>query len=140
MQARIRRVLITASCVCVLTGCSGSDERLYGPPYYESSEWYYADYGYYYSGDDISLPDRRARADSPLKPEHPIALPPKDGPPSASQLPSGIDRPSTLPAPSTPRATPSFSGARPSIPSTPRAAPRGGGGGGKGGGGGGRRR
>lgn len=128
----MRRILAAACCAWVATGCSGADSGgLYGPVYY-GTDWYYGDDWYAYIDDDISLPDRPARPDGPLKPEHPIALPPKETPPAASQLPSGIEKPGTLP-----RQTPSFSAPRPSIPSMPRAAPRGGGGRG---GGGGRRR
>jgi hypothetical protein len=121
MQPLIRRILLTACCAWVATGCSGADSgALYSPVYY-GADWYYGDDWYLSRDDDISLPER---PDRPLKPEHPIALPPKEGPPVASQLPSGIEKPSTLP-----RQTPSFSTGRPSIPSMPRAAPRGGGGG-----------
>jgi hypothetical protein len=126
MQALMGWLLLTAYCIWVAIGCSGVDsERLYGEPYY-GTDWYYGDNWYPSSGDDISLPDR------PVRPEHPIALPPGETPPKPSQLPSGVDKPSARPTPApTPRATPSFSASRPSIPSMPRAAPRGGGGGGR---------
>jgi hypothetical protein len=123
MQALIRRLLFFTACVSAAIGCSGVDsEGPYGQVYY-GTDWYYADDRYPYYGDDISLPDR---PDGGLRPEHPIVLP-KGSPPEASQLPSGIDRATTLPSASAPVA-------RPSIPSMPR------GGGGRGGGGGGRRR
>ncbi|MGE5303506.1 MAG: hypothetical protein ACM3TN_09280 [Alphaproteobacteria bacterium] len=132
MRTLIRRILLTACCAWLVTECSGVDsERLYGEPYY-GTEWYYGDNWYGWSGGDISLPDRPGRPGGPLRPEHPIELPPGETPPRPSQLPSGKDRPIARPSPApAPRPTPSFSAPRPSIPSTPRAAPRGGGGGGR---------
>lgn len=126
MQALRRRLLFSAACMWAAIGCSGVESgNPYGYVYY-GTDWYYSDAWYPDYDDDISLPDRPDRPDIGLKPEHPIVLP-KESPPQASQLPSGIDRPAA------PRPTPSPA-VRPSIPSMPR------GGGGMRGGGGGRRR
>lgn len=98
----------------LFSGCESTDGGsssasvgvYYGVGFYDP---YYG--GYYHDHDDIdiTLPDRPGGPDRPdwgARPEQPIARPP-----TASQ------RPSSRPTPS--------------IPSTPRPAPRGGGGGGR---------
>jgi len=96
-------------------GCESTDSGstqvtsnvYYGVGFYDP--WYYGHHDYDYNV-VVTPPDRPG---SGLRPEQPIARPPgvSSRPPSASQLPAA--RP------------------MPSIPSTPRAAPRGGGGGGR---------
>lgn len=98
----------------VYTGCESTDSGsthvtsnvYYGVGFYDP--WYHGDYDNDYNV-VVTPPDRPDRPGA--HPEHPIARPPdvSERPPSASQRPSA--RP------------------MPSIPSTPRAAPRGGGGG-----------
>jgi hypothetical protein len=100
----------------VFTGCesagggssSSSVGVYYGVGFYDP--YYYGDYDHDYDI-DVSPPDRPDRPDRPVRPEQPIARPPdaSSRPPTASQQPTA--RPT------------------PSIPSTPRPAPRGGGGG-----------
>ena len=81
----------------------------YGVGFYDP--WYHGDQHYDY--DVVVTPPDRPGGGSGARPEQPIARPPdvSSRPPSASTLPAA--RP------------------MPSIPSTPRAAPRGGGGGGR---------
>lgn len=84
----------------------------YGVGFYDP--WYHGDYDNDYNV-VVTPPDRPDRPGA--RPEHPIARPPgvSERPPTASQRPSGAsERPSARPMPS--------------IPSTPRPAPRGGGG------------
>jgi hypothetical protein len=90
---------VSSGCESTEGGGTVSGSVYYGVGFYDP--WYY---GGYYDDPDIIVtpPDRPDRPDQPPRPEHPIAKPP--------------------PA-SSPRPTP-----MPSIPSTPRAAPRGGGG------------
>jgi hypothetical protein len=97
-------LLPALACVLVVsTGCESTDgggSSVSGGVYYGVGvydPWYYG--GYYDDVDVIVTPP--GRPDAPVHPEHPIARPP---------------------AASSPRPTP-----MPSIPSTPRAAPRGGG-------------
>ena len=116
------------------TGCESTDSGgstqvttsvYYGVGFYDP--WYYGDYDYDY---DIDIDVDRPGNGGP-RPEHPIARPPGEGrprpeqpiarPPSASQRPTASQQPSVSQRPST----------RPSIPSTPRPAMRGGGGGGR---------
>jgi hypothetical protein len=96
---------------CESSGGGGSSASVgvyYGVGFY--SPYYYGDYDHDYDI-DISPPDRPDRPDRPVRPEQPIARP-KDG----------SSRPTAASSQSAARPTPS-------IPSTPRAAPRGGGGG-----------
>ena len=91
----------------MLTGCetsdhgSGTTNHYYGGGYYDPG--YYGDYhgDYNHNGDVIVVPPPGGRPDNGLRPSHPIVVPPQARP------------------------TP-----RPSIPTTPRPAFRGGGGGG----------
>lgn len=90
-------VLASLSLFLAITGCESTDGGsvsggvYYGVGFYDP--WYYG--GYYYDDPDIVVtpPDR---PDQPVKPEHPIVVPP------------------------TPKPTP-----MPSIPSAPRPMPRG---------------
>jgi len=118
------------------TGCETTDSGgaqvssnvYYGVGFYDDP-WYHGDYDH--DHDVIVTPPGGSRPDQGLRPEHPIARPPDQGarpsqpiarppdvssrPPTASQRPSGVSQgPSARPMPS--------------IPSTPRAASRGGGG------------
>ena len=104
----LKRLALLAVAFLAFTGCESTDGdggnvsggMYYGVGFY--NPWYYGGY----HDDDIDIivppnrPDRPDRPGSGARPEHPIAQPP-----SASTRPT------------------------PSIPSTPRAAPRGGGGG-----------
>ena len=135
----VAALLVTMS---LFTGCESTDSGsvnsstavYYGATFYDP--WYHGDYDH--DHDVIVTPPPAGGSRPPdggsrppdgggfaPRPEHPIALPPggSQRPPSASQLPSS--RPpsaSQLPASRPPSARP-----MPSIPSTPRAAPRGGG-------------
>ena len=102
--------------LATFTGCESTDGGsthtsstvYYGVGFYDP--WYHGDYHYDY--DVVVTPPERPGTG--VRPEHPIARPPEVGrPPAASPLPA--TRPATRPMPS--------------IPSTPRPAPRGGGGG-----------
>jgi len=103
-------LMLAALSGCESTGGGGnvSTSVYYGVGFYDP--WYYGGYG------DVDVivtpPDRPARPEGAPRPEHPIARPPVERPPEAAPRSS-----------STPTARPT-----PSIPSTPRAMPRGGGG------------
>ena len=97
----------------VFTGCESTDGGgsvsggvYYGTGFYDP--WYY---GGHYDHDDIVVTPPANRPDWGAHPEQPIARPPD----VSSRPPTASPRPAARPMPS--------------IPSTPRAAPRGGGGG-----------
>jgi len=101
------------------SGCESTDSSrttvssnvYYGVGFYDP--WYYGDYDHDHDV-IVTPPDRPDRPDRPERPpqvEHPIARPPA----SPSRPPAASHQPAARPMPS--------------IPSTPRAAPRGGGGG-----------
>ena len=117
--ARLAFILLTAS--GVFTGCESTDSGstqvsgsvYYGVGFYDP--WYYGDY--HYDGDIIvtppspgSPPGTRPPSIQEPHPSHPIAPPPSASPQPRSASPQSAAQP------------------MPSIPSTPRVAPRGGGG------------
>jgi len=121
--------------VSLFTGCESTDSGsssnttvYYGAAFYDP--WYHGDYDH--DHDVIVTPPPSGGGDRPPgmgdsrpRPEHPIASPPGvSRPPSASQLPS-----SRPPSASTRPSGGASARPTPSIPSAPRAAPRGGGGG-----------
>ena len=125
------RATILLLALSLFTGCEstesgssgGSTTVYYGAAFYDP--WYHGDYDHDHDHDVVVTPppvvDRPPLGEGGFapRPEHPIAKPPGESyrPTRPSQQPSA--RPpsvSTRPAP------------RPSIPSTPRPAPRGGGG------------
>ena len=123
---RVAALLFAASffigCESTESGSSGNASVYYGAAFYDP--WYHGDYDHDY--DVVVTPPPANRPPSgggfAPRPEQPIAKPPGD-----SQRPP---RPSTQPTPRPPSAsTRPVSRPAPSIPSTPRPAPRGGGGG-----------
>jgi hypothetical protein len=123
----------------LFTGCESTDSGsvststsvYYGAAFYDP--WYHGDYDH--DHDVIVNPPPSGGGppgggDGGLRPEHPIANPPggSERPPSAAQLPAA--RP---PSAATRPAGGASARPTPSIPSTPRATPRGGGGRGGGG-------
>jgi hypothetical protein len=115
-----RLAVILLSALGVFTGCESTDSGssqatsnvYYGVGFYDP--WYYGDYDY--DGDIVvtppspgSPPGNRPSPGDP-HPSHPIARPPTESPRPPVASPQPAARP------------------MPSIPSTPRVAPRGGGG------------
>src|SRR5215203_6198763 len=120
----------------LFTGCESTDSGsvsntttvYYGATFYDP--WYHGDYDNDYDVVVTPPPSGGNRppgsgGDFSPRPEHPIASPPggPERPPSASQLPA-----SRPPSASTRPAGGASTRPAPSIPSAPRAAPRGGGG------------